>query len=158
MGRKRGPMPESTDRTPRRIQRLGGFMRNNLVIFLMLAFPVLMLGQDIHDPSTWPDCSKAEHPKRCRELTRQILWSTPTCKCIKNGDGKCMGISRQGPRYTRGSGTQFQFLPTCTNDCLPGFTTWSSDEQTQKEISRCYVDWDRLKRLNPQWSDPNWTP
>lgn len=70
-----------------------------------------------------------------------------------------MGISKQGVRYTRGSGTQFQFLPTCVDDCKPGYTTgWYVDEQTQKELAHCYVDWDRLKHDNPQWSDPNWTP
>jgi hypothetical protein len=87
-------------------------------------------------------------------------WSSPNCKCIKNANGVCMTLSRRGmPAYSRGDGTQFQFLPTCVDDCLPGSTlTNGPDVQTEKELARCYVNWDRLKRLNPQWSDPNWTP
>ncbi len=86
-------------------------------------------------------------------------WSSPTCKCIKNDNGVCMTLSRRGmPRYSRGSGTQNQYLPTCVSDCLPGRTELTMDPQTKKELAMCYVDWPRLKRLNPQWSDPNWSP
>lgn len=85
---------------------------------------------------------------------------TQACKCIKNVNGVCVTLSRRGmPRFSRGSGTQFQFLPTCVDDCLPGSTlTTGPDAQTKKELARCYVDWKRLQRINPQWRDPNWTP
>jgi hypothetical protein len=87
-------------------------------------------------------------------------WSSPVCSCIRNVNGACMTLSRRGmPRYSRGSGTQNQFLPTCVDDCLPGSTLTSGpDPQTQRELRQCYVDWKRLKRLNPQWNDPNWSP
>lgn len=86
--------------------------------------------------------------------------SSPSCKCIKNANGVCMTLSRRGmPEYSRGSGTQVQFLPTCVDNCLPGSTlTDGPDPETVKELDRCYVDWKRLERLNPQWHDPNWTP
>src|SRR5271155_4247739 len=87
-------------------------------------------------------------------------WSSPQCKCIKNADGICMTLSRRGiPRFSRGAGTQNQFLPNCVEDCLPGSTlTDGPDLQTKKELAECWVDWGRLKRINPQWGDPNWTP
>lgn len=90
-------------------------------------------------------------------------WSTPKCKCIKNENGACMSFSKHGPRYSRGSGTQFQFLPTCVDDCLPGYVayetaTFHPRTDTLKEMDHCYIDWRRLRKLNPQWSDPNWTP
>jgi hypothetical protein len=87
-------------------------------------------------------------------------WSSQHCKCIKNVNGVCMTLSRRGmPRFSRGSGTQNQFLPNSVEDCLPGSTlTTGTDQQTEKELAHCYVDWNRLKQLNPQWSDRNWTP
>jgi hypothetical protein len=92
-------------------------------------------------------------------------WSSPTCKCIKNEDGKCMTLSRRGmPAYSRGLGINFQFLPNCVSDCMPGYINGFGvgaddvNEQTRMEISHCYVDWKRLRKANPQWSDPNWRP
>jgi hypothetical protein len=135
-------------------------MKTIIVVCMLVGFA---LGQNIHDPKSWPDCSKATNPKRCKELTRQMLWSTPQCKCIKNENGECMGISTRGPRYTRGSGTQNQFLPSCVDDCLPGWADWETASyhprtDTLKEMQKCYIDWKRLRKLNSQWSDPNWSP
>lgn len=139
-------------------------MRTRLTMIAVCAVLVLSglsVGRRISDP--WPNCSKAKHPKVCKELTRQMLWSTPTCKCIKNVNGVCMSFSRTGPQFTRGSGTQNQFLPTCVDNCLPGWADYETDSyhprtDTLKEMEKCYIDWKRLIKLNPQWSDPNWTP
>lgn len=87
------------------------------------------------------------------------MWSSPICKCIKNEKGECMTLSRRRPYWSRGSGTQNQFIPTCKDDCLPGWSEINGySEQTKKELGKCYVDWKRLRRENPQWADPNWTP
>jgi hypothetical protein len=96
----------------------------------------------------------------------ESVWgpSTSQCKCIKNENGECMNMSRRGmPRYSRGSGTQNQFLPNCVENCLPGYAdyetaTYHPRTDTLKEMQHCYIDWKRLERLNPQWRDPNWTP
>jgi hypothetical protein len=135
------------------------------IILAVVMLSGITYGQkwNVHDPNNWPDCSKAVNQKRCAELQREMLWSTPQCKCIKNEKGQCMGISTRPPRYTRGSGTQFQFLPTCVDDCLPGWADFETEEyhprtDTMKEMDKCYIDWKRLRKLNPQWSDPNWTP
>ena len=107
-------------------------------------------------------------PKRNKEAStpgdESKIWAkwvakVQACKCIKNADGKCMELAWYPNPYSRGSGTQFSYLPTCVRECRPGSSlTNGPDEQTRKELALCYVDWERLKARNPQWSDPNWTP
>lgn len=75
------------------------------------------------------------------------------CECIKNIDGACMSLSHRGlPSYDRGMGIDDQYSPHCTSNCMPGYVpVLGYDEQTKRELAACYVDWDRLYRLNPQW-------
>lgn len=104
--------------------------------------PLQCLRENPHERNLWP-----------------YGWSSPTCKCIENANGVCMTLSRSRPYYSRGLGTQNQFLPTCVDNCLPGWSEVNgTDAQTEKELAACSVDWERLKRANPQWSDPNWRP
>ena len=133
-------------------------LKRLLAAFVLCAWlPLLSCSRAQGLPYDSVDCDNANgNPKLCTVESDE----PDNCKCIKNGDGVCMTLSRRGmPRYSRGSGTQNQFLPSCVDDCLPGSSlTYGPDAQTRKELAQCYVDWNRLERLNPQWKDPNWSP